>query len=116
MNNAVSSEFRDILTELFAIFDSKSFYLAGGTNLALKYNHRVSTVIDLFLMDKEVKNLESVCLIKLKNTFKDRLVVKSITKDALRLSFDSVKVDFLQWSNIKKMVFEPKIFEKPIEN
>ena len=111
MNDAVSLELKEILTEIFAIFGSELFYLAGGTNLALKYNHRVSTDIDLFLFDNENKNLESFYLPKLQSTFNERLVVKSITKDTLRLSIGSVKVDFLQWSTIKKMIFEPKIFE-----
>ena len=111
MNDAFSLELKEILTEIFAIFGSELFYLAGGTNLALKYNHRVSTDIDLFLFDNENKNLESFYLPKLQSTFNERLVVKSITKDTLRLSIGSVKVDFLQWSTIKKMIFEPKIFE-----
>lgn len=111
MNNAVSTKLKNILTEIFTVFGSESFYLAGGTNLALKYNHRVSTDIDLFLLEVGNKNLESDYLPKIEITFKNRLVIKSITRDALRLSIDKVKVDFLQSSNIKKMVFKPVIFE-----
>ena len=111
MNNAVSLELKGVLTEIFSVFGSESFYLAGGTNLALKYNHRVSTDIDLFLFDVNNKNLESFYLPKLRDTFNERVILKSITKDALRLSIDTIKVDFLQWSNIKEIVFEPVFFE-----
>ena len=111
MSNAVSSELKEILTEILTVFGSELFYLAGGTNLALKYNHRVSTDIDLFLFDNEDRNLEKFYLQKLQNTFKQRLIVKSITNNTLRLSIDSIKVDFLQRATIKNIIVEPEIFE-----
>jgi hypothetical protein len=112
VNKAVSLELRNILTEIFIAFNENSFYLAGGTNLALKYAHRISTDIDLFLIDVENKNLESYYLPKLEQTFKERLMLKSIAKDALRLQIDDVKVDFLQWSTIKKILFDVENYQQ----
>lgn len=37
MTESVSLELKNILTEIFTVFNDNSFYLAGGTNLALKY-------------------------------------------------------------------------------
>ena len=45
---AVSPELLSIIKELQALPCLKDFALAGGTNLALRYNHRKSEDIDLF--------------------------------------------------------------------
>lgn len=59
MMNAVSDILIKTLKDLFLIKEIKSdFYLAGGTNLAIQYNHRVSTDIDLFCLPNFEKNLE----------------------------------------------------------
>jgi len=48
---AVSSELLQTISELQELPSLKSFALAGGTNLALRYNHRISEDIDLFSID-----------------------------------------------------------------
>lgn len=48
MKNAVSDELRETIQELMEVPELSDFHLGGGTNLAIKYNHRESTDIDLF--------------------------------------------------------------------
>ncbi|MFN5847409.1 MAG: nucleotidyl transferase AbiEii/AbiGii toxin family protein, partial [Chitinophagales bacterium] len=38
----------DILKNIFQIKELENFYLVGGTNLSLRYGHRISVDIDLF--------------------------------------------------------------------
>ncbi len=44
----VSSELLELLTELQSLDSLKTFGLAGGTNLSIRFNHRESIDIDLF--------------------------------------------------------------------
>ena len=46
---SVSKELKSVFVFLMNEPLLKDFHLGGGTNLAIKYNHRVSTDIDLFL-------------------------------------------------------------------
>lgn len=46
--NAVSPVLYQTIKELQGLKSLESFALAGGTNLALRYNHRESVDIDLF--------------------------------------------------------------------
>lgn len=48
MKEAVSSTLLKTIKELQALESLRNFALAGGTNLALRYNHRESIDIDLF--------------------------------------------------------------------
>lgn len=45
---AVTDELNDLILELQSFNVLQSFALAGGTNLALRYNHRISLDIDMF--------------------------------------------------------------------
>lgn len=47
----VSNELESTIKELQQLKSLENFYLAGGTNLALRYNHRESVDIDLFCED-----------------------------------------------------------------
>lgn len=44
----VSVALEQLIKKLMEASELKDFYLGGGTNLALKYNHRISVDIDLF--------------------------------------------------------------------
>lgn len=101
---AVNIKLKNILTELFNLECIKSFYLAGGTNLALKYNHRVSTDLDLFYDNSEEINLELDILPVLEKYFKDRLILIAINRDTLRTMIDGVKVDFMKWLHVKTIL------------
>jgi Nucleotidyl transferase AbiEii toxin, Type IV TA system len=103
-DSGVNIKLKDILTELFNLDKIKDFYLAGGTNLALKYNHRVSTDLDLFYNNSVEINLELHILPVAENYFKDRLKIISVNRDTLRTTIDDVKVDFMKWLNIKNIL------------
>lgn len=66
--SAVSDTLKQTIKELQALPSLSNFALAGGTNLALRYNHRISEDVDLFCntiigiegyatIEKEVKEL-----------------------------------------------------------
>lgn len=48
MQVAVSQILREVLIELMDEAVLSAFYIGGGTNLAIKYDHQVSVDIDLF--------------------------------------------------------------------
>lgn len=71
-----------------------SFYLAGGTALALQLGHRISDDFDLFSKDEIPKTL----LLKVKNVFKDTTIVLSINNpDELTVFVDTVKITFIRY-------------------
>jgi hypothetical protein len=103
---AVSDNLKETLTKLFEIKELENFYLAGGTNLALKYEHRVSTDIDLFCLPNININLENDILPMIENKFSS-FIKESISKNILRLEINSIKVDFLNFYEIKKLINTP---------
>lgn len=46
--STVEPQLLDVLKRFFSLDEFKNFYLAGGTNLSLRYGHRKSIDIDLF--------------------------------------------------------------------
>lgn len=72
-----------------------SFYLAGGTALALQIGHRISVDFDLF-SDKEIsKNL----LLKVKKVFENDKVTASVNNpDELTVFIGQTKLTFLKYS------------------
>ncbi|RPE09383.1 hypothetical protein EGT74_20530 [Chitinophaga lutea] len=61
-NKELTQKLVDTILELQALQSLDSFALAGGTNLALRFNHRRSVDIDLF--SNMVVGLEGLALIK----------------------------------------------------
>ncbi len=51
LDNGVSPNLRSVIQEFMNMPELKEFSLGGGTNLAVRYNHRVSIDIDLFSKD-----------------------------------------------------------------
>ena len=47
-DQAVSDELKSVILQLMQADCLRDFNLGGGTNLAIRHNHRVSTDIDLF--------------------------------------------------------------------
>ncbi|WP_051416695.1 nucleotidyl transferase AbiEii/AbiGii toxin family protein [Asinibacterium sp. OR53] len=61
-NQAVSQELLETIHELQQLSSLSEFGLAGGTNLALRYGHRISVDIDLFSPSMiGIKGLENIC-------------------------------------------------------
>jgi len=92
-----------------SLFDD--FHLGGGTNLAIKYNHRISTDIDLF----STKVVGADHMRKIAEFFQNELGIKDSWVDnstsenlswARADSGDGTKIDVIQ--NVKLM-FEPVV-------
>ncbi len=81
---AVSDELYRVLLDTQKIPEFKKFCLVGGTNLALRYQHRVSVDIDLFtdeMVDYEKFNRISKFM---KEVFGDKLKDERVFRDAIK--------------------------------
>lgn len=101
--HAVSEHLKTTLTNLFEIKELSDFYLAGGTNLALIYEHRVSTDLDFFCLPNLQLNLEYDLLPSIEQKFSN-IKKESVSRNTLRLEINNIKVDFLIFNEIKNMV------------
>lgn len=70
----VSNELESTIKELQQLNSLRSFYLAGGTNLALRYSHRESVDIDLFCEDIIGINGFELIEKEIVDTFSNRLL------------------------------------------
>lgn len=98
-----------LLNNLMAYPPLSEFYLAGGTALALKYGHRLSVDIDLFIY--KPFDQESI-LVGLQQHFKpDQLQVLNIANNSINCIIQNVKVDLLahQYPAIDKPIIEDNI-------
>lgn len=100
---AVSEDLKNTLTDLFEIKELRAFYLAGGTNLAIKHEHRISTDLDFFCLPNFQVNLEADLLPKIEQKFSN-IKKESVSINALRLEINNIKVDFLVFHEIKNMI------------
>jgi len=82
----------------------KNFYLAGGTALALQFEHRKSIDLDLF----SFKDFDTI---ELRNGIKTfgKLLVESEEKNTLNTTIDKIKVSFLGYKY--KLIFPVVIWE-----
>ena len=74
VDQAVSDELKSVIVQLMQADYLRDFNLGGGTNLAIRHNHRVSTDIDLF--SQGVVGVERLRAISayFRSTFKDGLL------------------------------------------
>jgi Nucleotidyl transferase AbiEii toxin, Type IV TA system len=104
---AVSPQILDLIAELQSLECIAQFSLAGGTNLAIRYNHRISEDIDLFTAD--VVGIDGLNLIRneLSKRYKENLKFCELINEesgnqycflrALIVKKDtSIKVEFIQ--------------------
>jgi len=113
----VSPILRDVIKELMKEPVLSDFFLGGGTNLAIKYNHRVSVDIDLFSSGivgaNKMKAVESLLIqqygqernfeIDLENRQSENL---SFVKCKINKNGEDIRIDIMQ--NIK-MLYKPVI-------
>jgi len=77
---------------------TKHFYLAGGTALALKYNHRFSEDFDFFLFPDKSFNLGKFFFTKVKELKKFADVkVEMLEEDTVILAVDGIKFSFFKY-------------------
>lgn len=114
MDKCVSSSLLDLLSEIMNDSLFEPFRLVGGTNLALKFKHRMSVDIDLFT-DAEYGSLNFK---KFENWFRHRYPYVDISDTSSKIGMgrmyyigndknDAVKVDLIYES-------EPFIFPEEI--
>lgn len=105
--SAVSAELIQIIKELQSLTSLEGFSLAGGTNLALRYNHRVSIDIDLIVPKIIGKNGYEAIISEVESYYgKDNTTIQLINEEFgdqflfLRVFITkgdlTVKVEFLQ--------------------
>jgi len=83
----------DVLKKLMSIPELKDFYLVGGTNLSLRYGHRISVDLDLF----SVTNFENAVVIHvLETNFPDFTYRDAFNPVGIFGFIGSVKVDFVR--------------------
>ena len=81
------------LEQLTTILDTRLFYLAGGSAVALHLGHRISNDVDLFSASDKV-NLQSL---RRRITTKARAEVVSLSDASLRLVLESASVDIVKY-------------------
>jgi predicted nucleotidyltransferase component of viral defense system len=82
-------------------------YLAGGTNLALRFGHRRSIDLDIFVhRDFDIDHSNRINF-KLKETLGPRFISVSVTEVGVFGSIDGIKTDFVNY---------PHKLLKPLEN
>ncbi len=103
---AVDDLQQTILSELMTLPVLEDYYLAGGTNLALRENHRKSIDLDLFV-NKDFSIVQSNYInIKLKESFGSRYINTSVSNAGIFGGIDGVKVDLVNF---------PYDLSKPLE-
>lgn len=94
---AVDKTLVKVLLELSKIDILKEHYLAGGTNLALRYNHRTSIDLDFFIHRDMNLDDSNYLNLKLREIFKDRFESNSVSKVGVFGFIDKVKLDFVNY-------------------
>lgn len=106
-NIAVESGTLDLLKQIQAIPEFSSFYLVGGTALALKYGHRLSIDLDLF----STKDFEKEALIEiLAKQFPHFEYKKDANPVGVFCFIGNVKVDFVK-HHYFKLIEAPEIID-----
>lgn len=104
---AVEEGQRKLLLELMQSDFLSGYYLAGGTSLALHFEHRHSVDLDLFSERDFDISYSNVVNSKLKNKFGTRYTSISVTEVGVFGSIDGIKTDFVNF---------PHPLLKPLEN
>ena len=83
----------ELLKDIFSMKETEKFSLVGGTNLALRFGHRISEDLDLFSVEKfNEKELE----IAIKEKFSD---VKTMEGEEQRMLYyiNGIKTEFIRF-------------------
>lgn len=115
LKNGVSGLLYSTIKQLSNLDSLKDFYLGGGTNLAIRYNHRVSTDIDFF--SKEVVGIDSLNnIIKdLEHHYgKENLIINKRNSDSENLSWLQIFIVFKE-ERIKLDIIQNITLYYPIE-
>jgi predicted nucleotidyltransferase component of viral defense system len=118
---SVSTSIYDLIIELQTLVSLRSFSLAGGTCLALRFNHRKSVDIDLFSNSIIGLNGFKKVKIELQKHFKNALIYCEIEnvesgdqfcflKALIKREKDNIKVEILQnFQHLDDVEFQERI-------
>lgn len=82
-STTVSLELLETIHQLQQLSSLSEFGLAGGTNLALRYGHRISVDIDLFSPSMiGIRGLETICE-EIRKIFSERILSSQLINDDL---------------------------------
>lgn len=82
-STTVSLELLETIHQLQQLSSLSEFGLAGGTNLALRYGHRISVDIDLFSPSMiGIRGLETICE-EIRKIFGERILSSQLINDDL---------------------------------
>jgi len=95
--NAVDEGQRQLLSELMQADFLSDHYLAGGTNLALRFGHRHSIGLDLFSNRDFNLPYSNMLNSKLKNKYGTDFNSISVTEVGVFGSIDGIKTDFVNF-------------------
>lgn len=94
---AIDKPMLDLLSTLMKLPVLKDYYLAGGTNLALRYDHRTSIDLDLFVQNEFDLGRNNVLNKELKDTFSEKFESLSVTNVGVFGFINNIKVDFINY-------------------
>ena len=90
----------DLLKKLMSIPELNKFYLVGGTNLSLRYGHRLSIDLDLFSVDDFDK--EEIISVLEKN-FTNESFKRDANPVGIFAMINGIKVDLVRHHNFKQI-------------
>ena len=96
-----------ILNDLMKISELSNFYLVGGTNLSLRYGHRISIDIDLFsVVDFEPSLISEL----LEKNFPQKDNTFRATSIGVFANINNVKVDLIR-NHYHPLIYEPELID-----
>lgn len=100
-NRAIDSKMRKVLQQVMQLDFLNDYCLVGGTNLALRYQHRKSVDLDFFRYHRDFKNAQLETEILFNNLMEIFPSIKerdySITNVGIFSYIDGIKVDFVNY-------------------
>lgn len=98
-SKAIGEPQKKLLRELMTLdILSDDYCLAGGTNLAFRYQHRISIDLDIFRFNKNSNKDANMALFgEIKDVFGDLVILNDISKIGIFMYIDDVKVDIIEY-------------------
>ena len=98
-SKAIGEPQKKLLRELMTLdILSDDYCLAGGTNLAFRYQHRISIDLDIFRFNKNSNKDANMALFGgIKDVFGDLVILNDISKIGIFMYIDDVKVDIIEY-------------------
>ena len=97
-NKALEAPQKKLLKELMSLEALADYCLVGGTNLAFRYEHRISVDLDIFRYNKNAnKEVNTALFAEIKEVFGDAVQLNGISKIGIFMYINDVKVDVIEY-------------------